>query len=640
MCIRDSDATYSNGQRVGATTAFENGKKLAEEVLRGMAAAPKITAIKLGHKPEVVLERSRDMSEVRSCLDRMRLSDGSARIGEALALAGRYMSEKGIAAAEIYIFSDMQKTTWSARPDGGGGAAEEMAKLSGRCRFVVADAGGEPNQPNYWIASFQPREKVLCAGVETAFDVVVEGKGPGSEEGEVRLTLWVNDQKQAEKTGKLSAGRLETSFPYAFLTGGDYFVKVVLEGDALPVDNRRYYLCRVPDVIRVLLLDETVPAGGGGDASGGAGGRAGANSRYLRGAIAPMPWPGFDRLSPFTAVARHPGDLVREDLALVPIVAMVGVRSLSKPMVTRLEQYVGDGGRLLIFAGEGIEDYAYNSALFRDGGGLLPCRIGAPVGDGSAEGRPKAWISFAPPLDPAFARFREKEKFDEGPVFRYLAVSEKDVKDAGGSVLLRFSDGVPAVIEKRCGRGRVVFVNTSADGRWNSMPFSRDFPVFVQELLRHLMGEPDAAVNLPVGGRYEQPVMLSAQHMILVTPSGDKVRVTPVQDPGAKEWKAVFTDTSQQGLYRFEAAEEALERPRFVANLMPDEGDPARFTEREFASRFGSDEIQYVDNPSAIRRLVESLHSRKELAMAILWTLGGLLLIETFLAMQFGKRRV
>jgi len=645
------DGTYSTGQRVGATSAFEVGKKMADQIVRSMAASrtPRLTLVYLGHKAEVLAERSRSAAEFSGRVERLRVSDGAGRMGEALDLVREFVERNKVEGGEVYVISDLQETTWTKRAAGGGAShdpAALLSQLAAKCRLFVLDTGAraadgdELGRTNYYLTRFEPRERVLATGVPVSFDVRVEGVGPEAAGGRVALTLYVDGQKRGEKEVTLSSAeggvaRARASFTYAFQRSGEAFLKVVLEGDSLPVDNKRYYLCRVPEAARVLIFDERrdlpFPE---------------ASSDYLRRAIAPERWPGFDKFTVFETVVRRPAEIIREELTGYAVVVLAGVRNLTGDFVARLETYVREGGRLLVLPGEGLEPYVYNNLLFKDGAGLLPARLGGPPesAPASAGGAiPGLFLSLAPPLHGALAHFKGRARLHEGAIRRYVPI-EADGSDA--ETVMRLTNGeagergAAGVVERRVGRGRTMFVATSVDGRWGDLPFSRDFPVLLQELLRHLIGDPDASVNLDVGGRFEQRVFHSPGHLKLVTPVGHKVRVTPTESPSSQEWRLAFDDTAQQGLYRVDTKPEVLERRRFVVNLVPEEGDLAAFDAEAFEGRFGVKGLELLDSIAAAKRVVEGLHSKKELGIALLWILFVLLFVETYLAKRFGLRRV
>ncbi len=60
---------------------------------------------------------------------------------------------------------------------------------------------------------------------------------------------------------------------------------------------------------------------------------------------------------------------------------LANVRKLDDDQVRALEEFVQNGGGLLIFPGNRIDAAWYERALFKDGKGLLPLALGALEGD-------------------------------------------------------------------------------------------------------------------------------------------------------------------------------------------------------------------------------------------------------------------
>ena len=55
---------------------------------------------------------------------------------------------------------------------------------------------------------------------------------------------------------------------------------------------------------------------------------------------------------------------------------LANVRKLNDDQLRALEDFVKNGGGLLIFPGNRIDAAWYNGALFKDGKGLLPLALG------------------------------------------------------------------------------------------------------------------------------------------------------------------------------------------------------------------------------------------------------------------------
>src|SRR5205823_9407451 len=65
------------------------------------------------------------------------------------------------------------------------------------------------------------------------------------------------------------------------------------------------------------------------------------------------------------------------------------------------------------------------------------------------------------------------------------------VPDAPGrTVVLRYENGAPALVEAEMGRGRVLLLTTTVDREWTDLPIRPGFLPLVQEAARRLAGAP------------------------------------------------------------------------------------------------------------------------------------------------------
>jgi hypothetical protein len=72
------------------------------------------------------------------------------------------------------------------------------------------------------------------------------------------------------------------------------------------------------------------------------------------------------------------------------------------------------------------------------------------------------------------------------------------VAPEGWSVVARFSNGTPALLERPLGSGRVVLLASDVERRWNDFPLHPAFVPFALEALRHVAGERRAARDYTV----------------------------------------------------------------------------------------------------------------------------------------------
>jgi hypothetical protein len=186
----------------------------------------------------------------------------------------------------------------------------------------------------------------------------------------------------------------------------------------------------------------------------------------------------------------------------------------------------------------------------------------------------------------------------------------------------------------------VLVANMAPVSDWTYLPARVEFPIFVQEVLRYLSGNPDAPANLDVGDTFRQPAYTAADHLLLRYPDGKRVRVHPAPAEENAEFRMLtFRETTQQGIYEFDAVEDVLARRRFVVNQTSEEADLARLDQSGFGRKFSSGGWRWIGPEVSLSELVSKEHDIKELAKYVLWILAAVLALESFLAARFGRRR-
>ena len=627
------DGTGSMHQQTGVTTAFGLSQKRAAAIVRGVEGAATVTTVYLGTRAEPVMEEEADLHTAASRIESLRAGLGAAPISVGLQWISDYLDRTGRQDVEFYVFSDFQKQTWV--PPGGQTAetSKLLRKMGSHGEVYLIDVGSEPTY-NYIVTDLRPTEWALSTGMPVSFRAAIETRGepPGES---TTLTFLVDGVKKDVREVTPGTSPVAAEFAHSFAMPGEYLVEVVIEGDQHMVDNRRTYLCYVPDHFRVLILDESIPPAG---AIGPAGapppsGPLDKESIFLERAIQPPSHPGMDKVSRFTAKTIHPSALSFENLDDYRVIVLAPTSTLTEQFAARLENYANAGGSLWVFVGPEINAYDYNKFLYKENAGPLPCQIG---GRTKAEEKKQPHLEFGQSPHAALHELSGSTGNDA----RFLGSYEMGLPE-GAKVVMTLSDRKPAVIEKEFGRGRVLLFNTTAGVRWTHLPATLEFPILVQGMLKYLVGNPDRDVNLLTGDRFSQRVFVSSQHLLLRLPNGQKERLAPLRKPGQKDaWQVAFDETDQQGVYEIvDVAEGVVPRTRFVVNHRADEGDLASLSSSDVRSAFGRTGYEWVRPEVPIDDLVAKLHSVTEMAPAFLWLLVIVFGAEAYLAGRFGRRR-
>ena len=100
----------------------------------------------------------------------------------------------------------------------------------------------------------------------------------------------------------------------------------------------------------------------------------------------------------------------------------------------------------------------------------------------------------------------------------------------GASVLARFDDGAPALVERRVGSGRVLMWASSLDIEWNDLAVKPIFLPFVHQMARYLAAYREPEPWLTVGEVLD-PSRTLAGHpndiRTVVSPSGQRISLDP-----------------------------------------------------------------------------------------------------------------
>jgi hypothetical protein len=298
----------------------------------------------------------------------------------------------------------------------------------------------------------------------------------------------------------------------------------IAAGDDLPFDDRRYMAVSVTPPLRVLLV-------AGDSAQGGT--PFSSETHFLEAALRLAPAGQRYVKSPFDprTVAVGEGGNGLPDLSKLDVVVLANVGPLASSDLSRLAEMVMRGGGLVVFTGDQVDAAS--------AGPLAAAGLGVGTVAGPATTTETAWrLERWDAKHPLFRPFADPERGDlRRPAFTGIT---RITPDPAARVLAWFRGGVPAVLEKTLGRGRILWFASACDRDWGDWPRGRMFLPMVHQMIAESAGVAD-------GGRVREET------------AGDTT------SPGI---------TLNQGICR-------------VVNVDPFESETARVTPREFADHFG-----------------------------------------------------
>ena len=462
---------------------------------------------------------------------------GSTDLDGSLALALDVLLRDGVPEGQVVVLGDGRVT----RPPGPALAEVWPPGVS----LSYLDMSGE-EAVNRWVAGVdQPPANDASAGIPVAVQIA----GAPSGESPTPLDLHVDGMEVIRGSVDLPAeGQATKRFSVVAPPAGWVPALAQLGGDELPADDSHPFFLSATGHRIVYLL----------------GGEGGASARddelyYLATALQPaaMVRGGLE------PVRVEVGELA--DLPAGPGTVLLACNAPASPeLATGIRRLLDAGGGVLLSAGSLVEREAYDAAL----GELLPAPLGAVKSREETTFESTA-VALANPdlLEPLWAPFREGGLSTFGRVRFDRILEVEPFLAPGARVLLRYSDGRAALLERRIGRGRLLVFTSTLDDDWTDLPVRGIYLPMVHQLVRYLAGELERTPTLTVTVGERPRVELDGDplpfggdgSLILTDPSGR------VRSVGAGAGTRVLPEADLPGHYRLGLPETAEEEERVLA---------------------------------------------------------------------------
>jgi hypothetical protein len=396
---------------------------------------------------------------------------------------------------------------------------------------------------------------------------------------------------------------------------------VRLEGaDGLPLDDVRYFTVEVRRPWPVLVVSPST-----------------AEASFLTEALAPYEFR-------VTGQARFECETISQEAlsgaALAPfaIVCLLDPMPLSTSEWSKLAEFAKNGGGVAIFLGRNAQNYAsFNEPPAQ---AVLPGKIGPPFIWNAPEGD----LFLAPgsaehPIVAPFRALATIAPWREFPVYKHWVMN---ADAAESTVVARFGNNKPAILERPLGLGRVVVMTTPVSdplnlrGRepWNLLPTGFDpwpFVILANETALYLAGDGQSRLNYLAGETAElanDPTEHPARYE-LFPPSGDPREVV------AQEGRLAVRFLESPGHYRLKGSRGGPVLRGFSANLPPEATDLTRASPERLNESLGEDRYQLARTRDEFRRKIGLARQGREFYPLLLVMLAVVMGLESLLANRF-----
>lgn len=543
-----------------------------------------------------------DLSAVRSAIEAATVTDLASDLTSAIEDAGYALgarpakdpdNKKTVTPAagsqEIYVFSDMQESAFSAGETVSPGAGTSLI-------FVAATASRAASlKQNLSIGAVQYGASKPMLGVPFTFRTLVTNHGDIPRTS--LISLIIGGETIAQKTIELQPGRNQiVRFTHRFTKPGWFAGKLELTApvsaspspatapDVYTQDNSRHFALKVQDQVRILAINGSPSAIASSD-----------ELFFFKLAMSVNPdkiaAPGSDlitspiKINPASPDAITPALLRQHDMVL-----MANVGNLAPQTLDALERFIDEGGSLFITLGDRVDARTYNTwtGPQRLHNGLLPGAIAGPLNPAAETDV----ITSVVEGHPALAGFAEGQ-FGNLSIVRLG--NRFSVDSTSADILMRTSNSDPILVEKRFGRGRVMLFTSSLDRDWTNFPLQATYIPWLYRLVSYLaQGSLEDAGFVRTGQAVKLPSSTTQTVATqVVTPDNALLYPHPLPISAQSEANpsgitSGVTETDRAGVYTLRTAPQPGANPTiqllFAANTPADESATSRLDKTNLAS--------------------------------------------------------
>ena len=622
------DNSYSMGAKgADGRTSFARAKAAANEVVtRILRDGDSISLVLLSDKPEAIVDApSFDRTLVRRRIEAATLSDRTTDYLAGVHTVNRLLRATKTPIREVYWITDDQADAWaSSKKESARSSWAEMGKLA-RTSWISA-GGGENERDNLEVQTPVLGSELVTPQLATRIDarIINHGIKPRND---LLVNLIVDGSpKGSTRVSVPPGGSVEAEFLHQFVRSGTHIGSVTLNDpssvDILERDNSASFVVRVRDRVKVLVLDPK-PAHNPSQSE----------SYFLVKAMAPDE--NLESLQPKLREGEGLGGLTLRDY---DVIAIAGLTNLSSNDRAALSEYVKAGGGVLLFPGPDTDARQINSEL--EGAGLLPAKLGP-----RRKLDEKSGLKLEPSSikHPAMAIFKDTSTMhlSGAQFYSYFPLEPMSDETNLGAVrvMVRFTNGDPAFVERQVGLGHVVIAASTAGRLWNDLPLQSSYVPLVYQLMFYLGQGATSHRNL----RLDEPLFLAlplkdANKSVKVTaPDGRATAQNSALDSRGVTFR--YEATGRSGVYKVGVAGSSTS-DAFAVGLPAGESSLTYADPRRAAPEAGLpiNTLAVAQNITQIRTMVNRARYGAEIWYSLICAVIGMMFLESFLAQRFGRR--
>src|SRR5215211_3952857 len=484
----------------------------------------------------------------------------------------------------IVMISDFQMPGWTP--------ASATFKLANNTQLTTLDVGGNSPRANVAITNVEARGVIF--GQKYLDNLVVHVNNfSDTPRDHVQVDFQINEQTVEKRDVSLNTrdSRVVEFSGFNLNEGANRCTIDIVTGDFAP-DNRFYFTLRRETPAKALIVESAS--------------RGRSDSLHLQSALTTN-----DDL-PFNFTLKSTGSVDPAGIAEYALVVLNDPGPLNPALAGALVKFVEAGGQMIVSTGPRTQADSFNTALQR----ITPATLREAVQTKAGESVAITDVKFDHPI---FEVFQESGRLASANVIGYF----RSEPAAAASVLARYEDGSPALVESRTGKGRVLLFTSSLGPSWNDLPLMPLYLPFIHQMVRYA-GAREENPWYGLGQTFTVRKEANGQPPAVDTPAGARLSETRNTPDGD-----LLVTAREPGFYRLRYSAQ----PGFAA--VDSDGAEGDFTKLNFAEFIsGVTGGAGAAEGSAANRNVsgEEVEGRQRVWWSLLFVALMLLLAESVLA--------
>ncbi|MFH0939208.1 MAG: BatA and WFA domain-containing protein [Planctomycetota bacterium] len=598
-CVLIIDNSASMGLPTSTGTRLELARSRAASLIAALGIEDRVAVLTTvaGESDSEVASLAGDKERSQQALRSIYPTHGSGSLSGTLTHAKEIFAQSASSLnRQIYFFSDLHANQFQDR------------------QALLKASAGWPERPVAFLCpvpAVAPQNNLSILNVSADLRPKVTGrlmtltvkvKNNSSHDASAAITVTLGDAPPQIVTLSLPADAEQES-PVMVMLGQEGFLigEVKLGSDDATYDNVWPFCIEARGPLKALALSPSNPS----QAQTGA-------AFYLVKALDPT---GDGRLSGIRVdhviQSKAPRDFSGYD-----IVVLCGCTALPNSALQALETHLQRGSGVIIFAGALDGALAANHPLQSFLGGRIS-------GEFNVGGGEKALaLQVVKPTAPCFDDCRTADgrvEFPQAAIFHGLHVQPHPETE----VLAQFSNGRPAILMSKRGRGQTLWWTISAHADDSNLPLLPSFLALLHRSVVCLANAQTQSISQKAG----VPLIIDLADRLAKNPGANCPSVVTVFDPTGKSFELPVSNgrihcsqTGRAGVYRLEAkaagkgvqVSNAVISPGFAITPDHDESSPQYLSASEAKDMFGFSNITVIEPDTNLRELIgETRHGRE-----------------------------